>query len=220
MEYTTDNASSLSLFVFMLLTILNCICINIIILKDLYLTFCQVPRVFLYLWRVWVERKSSRVEVATKKLCVDRNLNQKLEPQEVEMLMEKPVAAFTKKTCCHRKNLEEVSLEEVAMVMRQLGTCYDPEGEKLRDRLSSNDITALFEEQEPSLQEVREAFCMFDKNNDGFIDAKELRRVLCALCFAEVSETDCKRMIKAYDYNRDGVIDFNEFVRLLTTSLT
>ncbi|KAF2318023.1 hypothetical protein GH714_041350 [Hevea brasiliensis] len=127
------------------------------------------------------------------------------------MLMEKPVAAFTKKTCCHRKNLEEVSLEEVAMVMRQLGTCYDPEGEKLRDRLSSNDITALFEEQEPSLQEVREAFCMFDKNNDGFIDAKELRRVLCALCFAEVSETDCTRMIKAYDYNRDGVIDFNEF---------
>ncbi|KAF2315951.1 hypothetical protein GH714_040746 [Hevea brasiliensis] len=135
------------------------------------------------------------------------------------MLMEKPVAAFTKKTCCHRKNLEEVSLEEVAMVMRQLGTCYDPEGEKLRDRLSSNDITALFEEQEPSLQEVREAFCMFDKNNDGFIDAKELRRVLCALCFAEVSETDCTRMIKAYDYNRDGVIDFNEFEHLKVLTL-
>ncbi|KAF2311313.1 hypothetical protein GH714_021687 [Hevea brasiliensis] len=165
--------------------------------KGLVLNFCQVPKVFLYFWRVWVESKSSRIQVATKKLCIDRNLNQKLEPQAVDVLTEKPQT-----NCFHRKNLEELSIGEVAMVMGQLGTCYDPEGDKLQDRMNSNDITALFEEQEPCLQEVREAFSMFDKNNDGFIDAKELRRVLSTLCIAQVSEADCVRMIRAYDDKR------------------
>lgn len=207
MEYAKDNSPS-PFLIFLLLTILE----SIIVLKDLCSILCQLPRMFLYFWRVCVESKPSTVEVAPEKLCNDTNLNQKLELQAVEMLTVK------QQTCSHRKKFEELSVRELEIVMRQLGTCYDPEGDKLQDRMNSDDITALFEEQEPSLQEAREAFSIFDKNNDGFINAKELRRVLGTLCFTQVSEADCIRMIRTYDDNGDGVIDFNEFVKLMTAS--
>lgn len=54
----------------------------------------------------------------------------------------------------------------------------------------------------------------------GFIDTKELRRILCTLCSAEVSEVYYRRMIRAYDNNRDRVIDFNEFIGLMTINFT
>ncbi|XP_039046930.1 probable calcium-binding protein CML45 [Hibiscus syriacus] len=58
-------------------------------------------------------------------------------------------------------------------------------------------IDWLFEEEEPSLTEVKEAFDVFDENKNGFIDAKELRNALFSLGFIkEASEDDCKRMIK------------------------
>ncbi|KAK8511755.1 hypothetical protein V6N13_029346 [Hibiscus sabdariffa] len=80
-------------------------------------------------------------------------------------------------------------------------------------------IEGLFEEEEPSLMEVKEAFDVFDENKDGFIDAKELRNALFSWGFIkEVSEDDCQRMIKGFDHNFDGRIDFNEFVKVLDTS--
>ncbi|KAE8670758.1 putative calcium-binding protein CML45 [Hibiscus syriacus] len=80
-------------------------------------------------------------------------------------------------------------------------------------------IDWLFEEEEPSLMEVKEAFDVFDENKDGFIDAKELRNALYSLGFIkEASEDDCERMIKGFDDNFDGQIDFNEFVKVLERS--
>ncbi|EXB38568.1 putative calcium-binding protein CML45 [Morus notabilis] len=75
----------------------------------------------------------------------------------------------------------------------------------------------LFEE-EVSLEEVREAFDVFDENKDGFIDAGEVQRVLCALGSVETSEKDCKSMIKAFDRDGDEKIDFKEFVKIMEDS--
>ncbi|GMJ05765.1 hypothetical protein HRI_004245700 [Hibiscus trionum] len=94
---------------------------------------------------------------------------------------------------------------------RELKTVIENEG--------MGGIDRLFEEEEPSLMEVKEAFDVFDENKDGFIDAKELRKSLFSLGFMkEASEVDCDRMIKGFDYNLDGRIDFNEFVKVLETS--
>ncbi|GFY82980.1 calcium-binding EF-hand family protein [Actinidia rufa] len=77
-------------------------------------------------------------------------------------------------------------------------------------------MTSLFEEKEPGLDEVKEAFDVFDENRDGFLDAREIQRVLYNLGFKDGLEIErCKRMIDAFDDNGDGRIDFKEFVKLM-----
>lgn len=107
----------------------------------------------------------------------------------------------------------------VEMVMRNLGFFCSRDWEELPESFSFDEISSLFEESEPSLVEVKEAFDVFDENRDGFIDAKELQRVLCILGLKEGSELEnCGKMIKNYDINGDGRIDFNEFVKFMETT--
>ncbi|CAN1152006.1 Probable calcium-binding protein CML45 [Linum perenne] len=112
---------------------------------------------------------------------------------------------------------EEVSTSELRIVLGRLGTSWN--GHK-QLRVRADDITAMFEEQEPSVVEAKEAFDVFDENGDGFIDAGELRRVLfCRLgCSQASSENNCKEMIRAFDENGDGLVDFHEFLKLVNTS--
>ncbi|KAH7851537.1 hypothetical protein Vadar_013049 [Vaccinium darrowii] len=107
---------------------------------------------------------------------------------------------------------------EVEVVMEKLGFFYDPSGDEIKENLGSDDITDLFDEKEVRLEEVKEAFDVFDENSDGFIDGNELEKVLCKLGFEGFSGEDCEGMIGAFDENRDGVIDFSEFVKLLENS--
>ncbi|KAK9200666.1 hypothetical protein WN944_015864 [Citrus x changshan-huyou] len=105
---------------------------------------------------------------------------------------------------------------------------HDPSPPRLSDhdpspmifqKLGSAELSWLFEEKEPSLEQVKEAFDVFDENKDGFIDAMELQRVLCILCLKEGFELEnCKKMIKTFDENGDGRIYFKEFVKFMETS--
>ncbi|XP_010088139.2 probable calcium-binding protein CML45 [Morus notabilis] len=109
--------------------------------------------------------------------------------------------------------------EDVEMVMGKFGIFCSRDSEELRESFGSDELSSLFDESEPSLEEVKEAFDVFDKNRDGFIDAKELQGVLCILGLKEGSELeDCKKMIRNFDINRDGKIDFNEFVKFMETT--
>ncbi|KAE8734508.1 putative calcium-binding protein CML30 [Hibiscus syriacus] len=80
----------------------------------------------------------------------------------------------------------------------------------------SDELCRLFEEEEPSLEELKEAFDVFDVNKDGFIDAQELQRVVCVLGLKEgLKIENCNKMINKFDVNSDGRIDFQEFVKLM-----
>ncbi|KAL3840574.1 hypothetical protein ACJIZ3_025165 [Penstemon smallii] len=82
------------------------------------------------------------------------------------------------------------------------------------------DFSVLFDDEEPSMEEIKETFGVFDVNNDKFIDAFELQRVICNLGLKEESDLEeCKRMIKTFDCNGDGLIDFQEFVKLMEKCL-
>lgn len=113
----------------------------------------------------------------------------------------------------------KLSREDVEMVMVQMRLKCTLNCEKIQERLGLDDLVGLFEEKEPSMEEVKAAFDVFDENKDGFVDAIELQKVLCTLGFREGSTIeDCKRMIRSFDENRDGRIDFNEFVKLMENS--
>lgn len=116
-----------------------------------------------------------------------------------------------------------ISGEDVKMVMNRLGIlleCDSDGDDKLRERYSESEVSGVFEEEEPSLEEVRDAFEIFDENKDGFIDGEELHRVLCCLGFMKegsVQVEKCEEMISAAvrKDGSDGKLDFNAFVRFM-----
>ncbi|KAF5726967.1 calcium-binding protein CML45 [Tripterygium wilfordii] len=144
------------------------------------------------------------------------SLQSRLECDNSEIWEEKKIADF-EEFCCSDKNRDDGSLciEEVEMVMGRLELfCSKERGEDLE--WSKERLLGLFESKEPSLEEVKEAFDVFDLNRDGFIDTEELQRVLCSLgCKEAVELENCRRMMKTYDHNGDGMIDFKEFLRFM-----
>ncbi|KAI3513382.1 hypothetical protein L1887_20713 [Cichorium endivia] len=109
---------------------------------------------------------------------------------------------------------EEKSLEvDVKIVMERLGMVSDDED--MTKITCLEDITSLFDENEPTLDELKEAFGVFDTNSDGFIDADELQLVLSKLGYSCISESDCRRMIDGYDVDKDAKISSKEFLKLV-----
>ncbi|XP_072990267.1 probable calcium-binding protein CML46 [Typha latifolia] len=109
--------------------------------------------------------------------------------------------------------------EDVKMIIGRMGLNFSQDDEQLKGSMDFEEFSNLFEEEEPSFQEMKEAFIMFDENDDGFIDAMELQRVLPKLGFREGTDLQaCRQMIMAYDINHDGRINFIEFVKLLESS--
>ncbi|KAF8399491.1 hypothetical protein HHK36_004864 [Tetracentron sinense] len=145
--------------------------------------------------------------VGKSKVCIDRKNS---------------ISEFSSREFCVSEKEDDGQLcrGDMEIVMESLGIMCNSDGDKLQEtRLGSDEVAVMFEEKEPSLEEVKEAFDVFDENRDGLIDAMELQRVLCSLGFREGSEVeDCKRMIAAFDENGDERIDFNEFVKFMENS--
>ncbi|XP_042510207.1 probable calcium-binding protein CML45 [Macadamia integrifolia] len=110
--------------------------------------------------------------------------------------------------------------KDLEVVMEKLGIFCNPNDETAQERLGCEEFSVMFEDEEPSLEEVKDAFDVFDQNRDGFIDAMELQRVLhcLGLCRGGFKMEECKRMMENFDTNKDGRIDFNEFLKLMESS--
>jgi len=65
------------------------------------------------------------------------------------------------------------------------------------------------------MQELREAFDLFDTDGSGTIDTKELQVALRALGFDSKKEK-VRKMIADIDLDGSGTIDFDEFVEMMT----
>ncbi|KAI3841582.1 hypothetical protein MKX03_023436 [Papaver bracteatum] len=80
------------------------------------------------------------------------------------------------------------------------------------------DTLCLLEEEDATVEELEEAFRVFDKNREGYIDARKLQVIMCKLGLKEGENLeDCERMISVFDKNADGRIDRFEFRKMLET---
>ncbi|XP_073298271.1 probable calcium-binding protein CML46 [Primulina huaijiensis] len=106
---------------------------------------------------------------------------------------------------------------DVEIVLGSLGLISDPEEARLD--IESHEIFSLFEEKNPSPDELKDAFDVFDRNGDGFIDSEDLQKVICSLGLDKGLEMESfERMIDVFDDNGDGRLDFEEFVKFLEYS--
>merc|ERR1712036_167949 len=65
------------------------------------------------------------------------------------------------------------------------------------------------------LDEIREAFSLFDSDASGAIDVRELKAAMRALGF-EVKNEELKKMVSDIDGDGNGTIEFVEFLQMMT----
>merc|ERR1712023_142119 len=65
------------------------------------------------------------------------------------------------------------------------------------------------------LDEIREAFSLFDSDASGAIDVRELKAAMRALGF-EVKNEELKKMVTDIDNDGNGTIEFAEFLQMMT----
>merc|ERR1712028_234313 len=65
------------------------------------------------------------------------------------------------------------------------------------------------------IEEVQEVFGLFDADNSGAIDCRELKGAMRALGF-EVKSDELKKMVTDIDSDGNGTIEFKEFMGMMT----
>merc|ERR1712010_102800 len=68
---------------------------------------------------------------------------------------------------------------------------------------------------EEQMEEIREAFGLFDADASGMIDVRELKAAMRALGF-EVKNEELKKMVADVDNDGNGTIEFAEFLNMMT----
>ena len=67
---------------------------------------------------------------------------------------------------------------------------------------------------ESQLQEIKDAFDLFDTSGSGTIEPKELKVALRALG-AEPTKEDIQKLVELHDKDNSGTIDFHEFLAIM-----
>ncbi|KAK9002571.1 hypothetical protein V6N11_025242 [Hibiscus sabdariffa] len=119
-----------------------------------------------------------------------------------------------------------ITTKELGTVMRSLG--QNPTEAELQDMINEVDAdgngTIDFPEflnlmsrkmkDTDSDEELKEAFRVFDKDQNGFISAAELRHVMANLG-EKLTDEEVDEMIREADVDGDGQINYEEFVKVM-----
>ncbi|XP_063681917.1 calmodulin-like [Bolinopsis microptera] len=63
--------------------------------------------------------------------------------------------------------------------------------------------------------DLKDAFKVFDQDNNGYIDAVELQTILSNMG-ENLPMDQVEDMIREADLNGDGLIDYEEFIKMMT----
>ncbi|GAB2220094.1 hypothetical protein Droror1_Dr00007737 [Drosera rotundifolia] len=66
-------------------------------------------------------------------------------------------------------------------------------------------------------EELKEAFQVFDKDQNGYISSNELRQVMIYLG-EKLTAEEAEQMIKEADSDGDGLVNYDDFVKMMTTA--
>lgn len=119
-----------------------------------------------------------------------------------------------------------ITTTELGTVMRSLG--QNPTEAELQDMIAEVDsnssgtidlqeflgLMARRMKDTESEEELREAFRVFDQDQNGFISATELRHVMTNLG-EKLSDEEIGEMIREADVDSDGNINYDEFVKVM-----
>lgn len=118
----------------------------------------------------------------------------------------------------------------VATILRTMGQTFeerdlkdiieeidsDGSGELEFDEFLTLAARFLVEEDTEAMQEeLREAFRLYDKEGNGYINVSDLREILRAL-EDNMSEDELDEMIAEIDTDGSGTVDFDEFMEVMT----
>lgn len=121
-----------------------------------------------------------------------------------------------------------ISSTELETILKSLG--QTPTREELQDMINEVDVdgngTVDFHEfltmmasknrTASAEDEIREAFCVFDKDGNGKISADELKNVMINLG-EKLTDEELEEMIREADIDGDGEVNYEEFVKMMTT---
>ncbi len=119
-----------------------------------------------------------------------------------------------------------ITTTELGLVMKSLGRVFSPkqlkelvaiadadgngtiEFQELVDLMEKNTVKYTF------LDEMKKAFCHFDKDGNGFISPLELRKAMLRMKI-KLSKVEFVLMLKRVDTDKDGQISFKEFIVMM-----
>lgn len=115
--------------------------------------------------------------------------------------------------------------EDVEEILRRIGLVgveerMDGEG-MYHVGHEGGEVSRVFDADEPSLEEVRRAFAVFDEDGDGFIGPADLRSALARMGFLQADVGACRRMIDVASCGESsstgdgGRMSLSQFVRFL-----
>lgn len=111
-----------------------------------------------------------------------------------------------------------LSKAEVEAIMATIGLAAAGRGEGLAVAMGRDDVSGLFDAEEPSFAEVRAVFAVFDADRDGFIGAEDLQGALARLGVRQDAAA-CRAMVVAAGGGRDARMNLFQFVRFLENGL-
>lgn len=145
----------------------------------------------------------------------------------MDLLSEDQISEFQEAFCLFDKDGDGcITLEELATVIQSLG--QNPIKEELQDMINEVDVngngTIEFGEflslmarkikETDAEEELKEAFKVFDKDQNGYISATELRNVMINLG-EKLTDEEVDQMIREADLDGDGQVNYEEFVRMM-----
>ncbi|KAL2663915.1 hypothetical protein AAZV13_02G129000 [Glycine max] len=117
-----------------------------------------------------------------------------------------------------------ISVDELLSIVRSLEG--NSTKEEIREMISEVDIdgngrSVNFENflkimgRTMKTEELKDSFKVFDRDNDGYISATELRQVMVKLG-ERLTDEEVEQMIREADLDGDGRVSYEEFVRFMT----